>query len=343
MANRFETFVLSRNAFKKNSNRIFSVLYLYIRKNYLESEISNPLKVKKISLISIFKLPMLFKLLLSNDRDIYFKLERSNLANINEMTTISFIESEKKLTIRDSVYFLRASLSLILMPLTSFFYLHLSMKHKKLLSLKDFKSMTLAMGDVFFVFIVRFCLKINKNPIKLFYAAAIMPDATIFFSGRSIIEVSHGVIHFGHPAYYLLENRSLPIIVESNQQEKKVINNGCINITIVNGQFFSKYFCYIISGPKLFICQFGESYEDEASLFLNENNDYLVRFHPRNSDSFKKRFISRQYNKCEVSLVASISSSMILDAHLSKIPYKFVYSDNHDYEIEFKYSREGLL
>ncbi|CAH6890084.1 conserved hypothetical protein [Vibrio chagasii] len=343
MKSDFISFILSNKPYEFCRNSFFPTIYLYIRKNYLDSEKSNPASPKKIKISSLKLMLSFFSLLLNSDKSIYFKLERTNLSNDKDFSVFSFHESTDRVTFRDLVYLIRTALLLLMLPVSFFSYVYIVIKFKNFLTMKDFKSIALAVGDMIFLHIVKLFVLLNENEVKLYFSAAIIPDAAVFDSSNLIVEVSHGVIHNGHPTYYLLRSRRLPIIVESNQQAKKVIENGCDDIAIVDPSFFRGYFVFDVDAPKVFIAQFGETFEKEGVNFLEINNDYKVRFHPRNSTSFKNQFNDRCYVENNVSYVASISSSMVLDAQIVGIPYMLVYSQDESLESEFKYSREGLL
>ncbi|ENC1974033.1 TPA: hypothetical protein ACGTQW_004285 [Escherichia coli] len=343
MNNNFSNFITSKAPFNSNSNAIISTIYLYIRKNYLPSEKSNLVKIKKPKLTSLKLLIPFFSLLIKSKRDIYFKLNRANLADIPYLTTHSFDEKSKHITYRDFAYTFRSALALLLLPISIVTYFLMCIGFRDKLTLKDLKSISLAIGDIAFVSLVNLALNRNKNNITIYFSAAIIPDAAILMSHGRIKEVSHGVIHDGHPTYYLLTKRTIPIIVESEQQANKVISNGCGDIAIISPIFFKSFFTYKDDAPQVFIAQFGESYECEAASYLVDNPLVKVRFHPRNSAAFKNQFIHREYCGKEVSSLKSISSSMILDAKLNGIPYEIIFSKNESFESEFKHSREGLL
>lgn len=343
MNKRLFDFITSATPFDSQSNAFISTIYLYLRKNYLPSEKSNLVKLKKIKLAS-FKLTIkFFLLLIKDDKDIYFKLERANLANVADMSIYSFDERMTCISYRDFVYAFRSALAFSLLPVSLVVYLLMCFRFRGLLTLKDFKSISLSLGDIIFVFLLDWALLKNKNNITVYFSAAIIPDAAILISRSRIIEVSHGVIHTGHPTYYLLARRTVPIIVESQQQASKVAANGCLDIAQVSPGFFKSFFVYKDDSPEVFIAQFGDSYEYEAMLYLQNNPHVKVRFHPRNSERFKVMFCSREYCERKVSSIKSISSSMILDAQINNIPYELIFSENNEFESEFKCSREGLL
>ncbi|AGG29602.1 hypothetical protein R4E38_15005 [Morganella morganii] len=343
MKNKFNIFILTSRPFLIKS-RFLKILFLYIRKNYLESELSNRLKTKQIRLSSIKLLSSFVKLIKNSKVDIYFKLNRVNLSDIENMNTYSFNEYENHSSFRDLAYLLRTLFSIFLLPVSAFIFILLCLLFKSKLSGSDFKSLALAMGDILFVAIIKKLISRNKNNIRIYFSAAIIPDAAIFISTGDIIEVSHGVIHPQHPTYYFLEKRTMPIVVGTQQQKQQVINNGVSeNIIILSDLFFRSYFHFNPDAPKVFIGQFGFSFEETASEFLDENTDILIRFHPRCSDDFRCKYANREYKGNLASYLYSISSSMLLDAQLAGIPYSFVYSKNKSFENEFLFSRNGLL
>lgn len=314
-----------------------TIIKHYHSKLDLVSEKSSPKERNRPRLTSLKLLPELIRLLV-NGQNIYFCLDRVNLEKLNEFYDVSYYFSESKdyVDLRDLVYTLRFFLAFFSAP----FAIVYTILSTKKLDLSFAKTTALATGDFIFCLVVKFLLNRFKGHVT--FAGCIMPDAAIFMEKFNCVEVSHGVIHPGHPNFSGLTSRFLPIVVPNQKYAETIRADGCNCEIIVDKRYFRTFFKFAADADEVFIAQAGHSFEKEAEIFLNSNPKLKVRFHPRNSLEFRTMFRTVSYDGENVAKLYTISSTLIEDAQLENIPYQIVYSRNSQYEEEFRFSRSGL-
>lgn len=316
---------------------LHTIIKHYHSKLDLTSEKSSPKERNRLKFASVKLLPEFIRLLVSG-QNIYFCLDRVNLEKVDELYDIAYYFSETKdcVDFRDLVYTLRFCLAFISAPF-SIIYTIIAIKN---LNLSLAKATALATGDFIFCLAVKFML--NKFQGNVTFAGCIIPDAAIFIDNFNCVEVSHGVIHVGHPNFSGVSLRVLPIIVPNQKYGENIRADRCNCKIIVDKRYFRTFFRFSADADEVFIAQAGDSFEKEAEEFLNNNPKLKVRFHPRNTLAFRTMFQNICYNGNRVSKLYTISSTLIEDAELEQIPYQIVFSQNSQYEEEFRFSRSGL-
>jgi hypothetical protein len=201
-----------------------------------------------------------------------------------------------------------------------------------------------AVGDLVFCYILA-AMKTwrAKGPgQRIWFCAAVVPDAHLYAAPECFVEVAHGVIHFGHPSLFNLERAQTLFIVPDEPTKKLCEENTTSGQFAVDARFFRSFFRLNPTGEKVFVAQPGEPFEQIAERFLAQRPEWKVRPHPRSSAQFISLFQGRIEMNPDVRALASISSTMLNEAALFAIPTIVVRSSIPSENGKLETSFEGL-
>jgi hypothetical protein len=328
-------------------------IWHYHRKALLPGEISVPsagrLGLRSIAagMLGAFRLI----LLLLQSGTVFFRLDRANLRNpqIEGLREIVLYEKGQGAFVPDLLlggYLIRGVLRGLIAPFIGAELKHLNRylgQHG--LAPVSLSTAAAAAGDrAFCRLLVYLKTRGGRNEgNKIYFCAAIVPDAHVYVCASGFVEVAHGVIHFGHPSLFNLDRTETAFIVPDARSMEICLENSKKATYIVNPQFFKTFFVKDEVGPRVFIGQPGDPFEAIATRFLRDFPEWSIRPHPRSSVRFVEMHRSQIFVGSNVAEVASISSTMLNDATQLVIPLTVVRSTLTEENEKLETSFEGLL
>ena len=334
-------------------NSVWKNIWHYHRKSLLPGEISVP-SASKVGLRSIVSGVLgMFALVLHLLRSghVLFRLNRANLQNprIEGLREVLLDEKGRRGVAPDILaagYLIRGVLRIVLAP---FAVLEARLLNRHLaqhgVAPVRMSTASAALGDRAFCQWLVF-LKTRaglRQDDKVYFCAAVVPDAHLYACASGFVEVAHGVIHLGHPSLFNLSRTQTPFVVPDARTREICIENSAEGTYIVDMRFFKTFFVHAPQGPRVFVGQPGEPFESIATRFLADFPEWSVRPHPRSSTKFIEAHRAKIVTTAEVSEVASVSSTMLNDATQLAIPLTVVRSSISAENEKLETSFEGLL
>jgi len=332
---------------------VWKNIWHYHRKILLPGEISVP-SASKVGLRSVIS-GVLGMFVLARELlragPVFFRLDRANLRNpqIDGLREVLLNEKGRsgfKPDVLAAGYLVRGALRALLVPFAAIEARRLNPRLVQR-GLRPVRTWTVAaaLGDRAFCRGLAW-LKTRagfRPDDKIYFCAAVVPDAHLYVSASSFVEVAHGVIHLGHPSLFNLARRPTLFIVPDERTREICLENSTDGTYLVDARFFKIFFVKDPNGPRVLIGQPGEPFEAIGTRFLTDFPDWGVRPHPRSSVQFLEVHRSRIVTTAEVSEVASVSSTMLNDATQLAIPLTVIRSTIATENEKLETSFEGLL
>jgi hypothetical protein len=335
-----------------NLNSRHKCLWHYHRKSILPGEVAVKSAAKLSFKYVVSGILGLSKFLcsLTKPGDVYYRLDRANLASYSKATIRQIIIKEKvesgDSNVQSSAYIIRSLLRLIAIPSALQLYLstRLRLRDPDILSKIKISSAINAEGDRFFciLLVLLKSLFMSRASDKIYFSAAVVPDAHLYVFSKYFIEVSHGVIHYGHPSLFNLNRLDTQFIVPDEHSMYLCLQNTHNGNFRIDRDFYKRFFSMSEQGPKVFISQPGEIFETIALRFLAKFPEWRVRPHPRSSKAYSQSIHDRITFDSDVSALSSVSSTMLNDAIYENIEIFIIRSINSADNISFQSSFQGL-
>lgn len=332
---------------------VWKNIWHYHRKSLLPGEISVPSasKVGFRSIVSGILGMIALVLQLLRTGHVLFRLNRANLRNpqIEGLREVLLDEKGRGGVTPDILaagYLIRGVLRIVLAPFAVFEARRLN-RNLAEHSMAPVRMSTAcaALGDRAFcqaLVLLKTRGGLRRND-KVYFCAAVVPDAHLYACASGFVEVAHGVIHLGHPSLFNLARAQTPFVVPDARTREICIDNSAEGKYIVDMRFFKTFFVHAPQGPRVFVGQPGEPFEAIATRFLANFPEWRVRPHPRSSTKFIEVHRAKIVTTAEVSEVASVSSTMLNDATQLAIPLTVVRSSIDAENEKLETSFEGLL